>query len=97
MFSHQSSSRIPKPSADGHEMSELLKELRDVKSQLNTATEEKQTAKEETNYFKKELSDRLKEVHEVQNFMQSLATVIHHVKNCISLKMCICPTQIPTS
>lgn len=56
-------------------MTQLIKELKDVKSQLNMAVEEKQTAKEESNFFKKELSQRLKEIHDIQNVFQNLATV----------------------
>ncbi|CAL8097282.1 unnamed protein product [Orchesella dallaii] len=69
--------KIAKPSSAGvNEMGELLRELREVKSQLNMAVEEKQTAREESNYFKKELSDRLKEMHDIQNVFQSLAAEV---------------------
>lgn len=61
-------------------MTELIRELRGVKSQLNTAVEEKQTAKVESNFFKRELGERLKEMHDIQNVFQTLATVSLNLK-----------------
>lgn len=56
-------------------MTQLIRELREVKSQLNAAVDEKHTAKEESNFVKRELGERLKEMHDIQNMFQSLATV----------------------
>lgn len=79
--------KSPRPSVPGvSEMTELIRELRGVKSQLNTAVEEKQTAKVESNFFKRELGERLKEMHDIQNVFQTLATVSIEEKFEFSIK-----------
>jgi len=62
-----------KESTRQSEIHELLREIRDMKSQLNVSVGEHLSAKEENHMIRKEVSERLQAMCESQQCLQSVS------------------------